>query len=132
MRAQLKEQKQDRPRFRDAGTHSNVFRHVILGKESAGGSSIAALNREPEEVRSQLRIIHKTPDLPAFPLVAHPRVSESLREAVTEAILRFAGDKEGRSMLRGIRMSGPSRADYRKDYLPLERLGLERYVVKGE
>jgi phosphonate transport system substrate-binding protein len=118
-----------KPRY--VGTHTNVHRNVILGKTDGGGSNTRNLNKEPQEVRSQLRILYETPGIPPHPLSAHPRVPERVRQAVIDAVLRLAEDKEGQVMLKAIQMSEPLRADYQRDYKPLEGLDLERYVITG-
>ncbi len=131
MRAQLKGKNKIQFTQRDAITHTNVFRHVILGYAAIGVSNIAALNKEPQEVSSQLKIIYKTQKLSPHPLVAHPRVPKRLRQAVIDVISKLAESNEGRDILKNIRLSNPVKADYKRDYLPLERLELERYVIIG-
>ena len=131
MRAQLKGKNKIQFTQSDAITHTNVFRHVILGYAAIGGSNIAALNKEPQEVSSQLKIIYKTPEFPSPPLVAHPRVPKRLRQAVIDAVLKLAKSDEGLDILKSIRLSKPVKANYKRDYLPLERLELERYVIIG-
>ena len=104
---------------------------MILRDVAVGGSSTAWLEKEPKEVSSQLKIIYKTPELPSPPLVAHPRVTKRLRQAVIDVVLKLAESNEGRDILKSIRLSKPVKADYKRDYLPLERLELERYVIIG-
>lgn len=111
------------------GTHSNVYRNVILGKTEAGGGTNVSFNKEPEEVRAQLRIIYRTPLSSPHPLVVHPRIPKNLSQVVTETILRLASDKNNYEMLSAIRIDKPLKADYRKDYELLEKLGLEKYCV---
>lgn len=108
-------------------THENVFRNVILGKAVAGGSNDRNFDKEPEEVRSQLRILYEK-DIPSWTVGAHPRVPERLRHAVIDAVLRFAKDKENEAMLKAVRMPKPMKADYKRDYLLLEGFELEKYV----
>ena len=131
MRAQLKGKNKIQFTQRDATTPTNVFRHVILGYAAIGGSNIAALNKEPQGVSSQLKIIYKTPELPSPPLVAHPRIPEKIRQAVIDAVLKLAEDKEDQDMLKKVRLSRPMKAYYKRDYLPMERLELERYLIIG-
>lgn len=131
MRAQLKGKNKVQFTQRDATTHTNVFRHVILGYAAIGVSNIAALNKEPQGVSSQLKIIYKTQELPSHPLVAHPRIPEKIRQAVIDAVLKLAESNEGRDILKSIRLSKPVKAYYKRDYLPLERLELERYLIIG-
>ena len=118
------------PRY--VGTASNVFRNVILGKIPVGGTLDTSFNREPVGVRSQLRIIYKTRIIAPHPLAARPDVPAKLRQAVIEAVLGFAENKENQAMLKAVQMAEPVKADYKRDYMPLERLGLEKYVIGGK
>lgn len=113
------------------GTHSNVYRHVALGLAAAGGGALRTLQKEAPELRDQLRVMYETPGAAAHPVCAHPRVPAAVREAVAAAILHLAQDKEGRALLRAVRIERPVPAVYERDYAPLERLGLERYIIKG-
>lgn len=109
-------------------THPNVFRHVITGSAQAGGVIRQTFDHETAEVRDQLRVLYETP--PAYPhlLVAHPRVPQKVRQALQEAFIKLATSVEGARLLEGIHMRTPVRASY-ANYQPLEKLGLERYVV---
>lgn len=111
-------------------THTNVYRHVLLGKAVAGGGVNNTFSQEPAEVRTNLRILLETPGVAPHPLSAHPRVSASVRHAVTEAILKMATEPVGRALLGKVQMPNPVRADYSRDYLPLEKFRLDRYVVQ--
>jgi phosphonate transport system substrate-binding protein len=110
-------------------THSNVFRHVIRKEAEAGGTVNAPLNDEVSAVRDQLQILFQTPPAASHPVVAHPRVTEAARKALTQAFLALALDAEGRALLKDIRTSTPVTASYQADYLPLEKLRIEKYIV---
>ncbi|MDP2794502.1 MAG: phosphate/phosphite/phosphonate ABC transporter substrate-binding protein [Sulfurisoma sp.] len=110
-------------------THSNVYRHVISGDVAAGGSVRAAFDSEPAAVRDQLRVLFETPAAASHPLAAHPRVNEALRERIVAALLRLRETPEGQALLKSVRMPEVERADYARDYRPLEKLKLEKYVV---
>ncbi len=56
-------------------------------------------------------------------------MSRALREQVTAAILQLADTEAGQRLLDGIQIPKPVSADYAKDYAPLEKLKLERFVV---
>jgi len=113
-------------------THSNVVRHVIQGEALAGGVINAAFQREPEAVRAQLRVLFETPGVAPHPLAAHPRVTVAQRKALTAAILRLRDDTTAAPLLQAVQMAEPIAADYARDYQPLERLKLEKYVVIEE
>lgn len=115
------------PRY--VGTHANTYRHVILGDATAGGGVNNTLANESEEVRQRLRVLYETPGVAPHPLAAHPRVSTGVRQAIADALLGLAASEDGRRLLAAVQMPQPRFADYARDYLPLERLRLERYVV---
>ena len=129
MRALLAEQEKISITPRYLKTHSNVYRHVIMGEAVAGGGVNNTLKREPPEVQAQLRVLFETPGVPSHPLVAHPRMPEGLRQSVTNTLLEMQNDPAGQKLLADIQMPKPVRADYAKDYQPLEKLALEKYLV---
>ena len=106
-----------------------MFRHVAQGNVAAGGGVNASFNDEAPEVREQLSVLYQTPGTAPHPVVAHPRVPERVRAAVAEAFLSLQRDAAGREMLREIRIPQPVKADYERDYRPLERLNIEKYLV---
>lgn len=110
-------------------THSDVYRHVILGKAVAGGAVNSTFNRESADIQAQLRILYQTPPSVPHPLSAHPRVPAQDRQAMVAAILRLGADPEDQKLLQAVQLTQPVVADYTKDYQPLEKLGLEKYVV---
>jgi phosphonate transport system substrate-binding protein len=112
-------------------THSNAFRYAATGKAAAAGGIGVTLVDEPEELRSTLRVLLETPGVAPHPLSAHPRLPEAVRRLVTETLLGMAQDAAGQAMLKDIQMPAPVRADYARDYQPLEKFGLEKYVVRA-
>lgn len=112
-------------------THANAFRHVATGKAAAAGGIAATLAEEPEELRAALRVLLETPDVAPHPLSAHPRVPEAIRRAVVETLLAMTRDAGGQSLLKDIQLPNPVRADHARDYQPLEKYGLEKYVVRS-
>ncbi|TXI95157.1 MAG: phosphate/phosphite/phosphonate ABC transporter substrate-binding protein [Burkholderiaceae bacterium] len=111
------------------GTHSNVYRSVLNGSLVAGGGINTTLNDEAPEVRSQLRVLYQTPESAPHPIAVHPRVPAELAKRVREAFLALAKDAEGQKLLAEIRMAQPTAADYQRDYLPLEKLKIEKFVI---
>ena len=110
-------------------THSDIYRHVILGKAAAAGGVNITFNRESADIRAQLRILYQTPPSAPHPLSAHPRVPAPDRQAMVAAILRLGADPANRELLQNVQLPQPVVADYQKDYQPVEKLGLEKYVV---
>jgi phosphonate transport system substrate-binding protein len=111
-----------------ARTHTNAYRQVLVGRAAAAGGIRATLDREPDEVRKQLRVLMETPAVPPHPLAVHPKVSPALRLALGKAFERWRGDAAGQALLQGIQMPRPVAASYARDYAPLEKLRLEKYV----
>lgn len=111
------------------GTHQNVYRHVLLGEEMGGGGVSATLDREPDSVRERLHILFQTPETPSHPLAAHPRLPLAIRERVTQAFLALNSDPAGRKLLEGVKLGGAREAAFTRDYQPLEKLRLDRYLV---
>lgn len=132
MRALLKEGHGLRVVPRYVKTHSNVFRAVLAGDVPAGGAIRSTLAQEPEAIRERLQVLFETPAAAPHPIVAHPRVPEKVRQAIAEAILRLRESEGGQKLLADCQLSDPVRADYGRDYQPLERLQLEKYVVRSE
>ncbi len=131
LRALLAEQTRVRINPVYVKTHSNVYRYVTSGRAAAGGGINNTLADEPDEIRSNLRVLMETPGVPPHPLSANPRVPESVRKSVTEALLRVATEPGGQALMAKVQMESLRRADYARDYLPLEKFGLDKYVVKA-
>jgi phosphonate transport system substrate-binding protein len=129
MRALLAKEHHLRFTSKYVGTHSNVYRHVFLGKAAAGGGVNKTLASEPAELRDSLRVIFETPAVAAHPISVHPRVPSEVQRAVQEGIIALAADPSGRRILGQLELSEPVAADFARDYQALERLGLEQYVA---
>ena len=129
MRALLTEQFKIRftPYYVDA--HNEVYRQVIFGEAIAGGGIKHTLEIEPEAVKQQLRVLFETPKTAPHCLSAHPRIPATVRQTVIDAILELDAKKSEGKLLERIQLASPIRADYARDYKPLEALGLEKYVV---
>ena len=110
-------------------THGNVYRHILNGTVAAGGGINLTLNEEPIEIRSQLRVLYQTPASAPHPLMAHPRVASKKIEALGNAIMALRREPLGMQLLKQVRMPEPTIADYERDYLPLEKLEIEKFVV---
>lgn len=111
-----------------AKTHTNAYRQTILGMSAASGGVRATLDKESDEAKSALRVLMETPGAAPHPLSAHPRVPLPVRQAVTQAFLKAAGEPALAPLYKDIPMSQPVKADYGQDYRPLEKLKLDHYV----
>lgn len=111
-----------------AKTHTNAYRQTMMGKAAAAGGLRATLDKEPPEVRAMLRVLMETPGAAPHPLSAHPRVPAKVQQAVRAAMLKLATDPALQDNFKDIPMSQPVAADHVRDYQPLDKLRLERYV----
>jgi phosphonate transport system substrate-binding protein len=90
---------------------------------------MATFQREPANMRKALRVIFETPATAPHPLSAHPRIPAQQRERVRQAVLKLGAQRKQAGVLEAVQMPRPVSADYRRDYEPLERLGLNKYVT---
>lgn len=109
-------------------THPNVYRNVLLGRAQAGGGVMRTLDKESPEIQAQLRVLYETPPTASHPIAAHPRVPAKVRDAVQRAFLKMGADATFAARLNIISVSVPVKADYSRDYAPLQALHLERLV----
>lgn len=109
--------------------HGNVFRSILNGSVAAGGAVNNTYNDEKPEIREQLRILFQTPTSASHPVIAHPRVPDAVRQAVKAAFLSMQKDPAGLALLKEIRVPQPLASNYESDYLPLEKLGIEKFVI---
>ena len=109
--------------------HGNAYRYTARGETAAAGGIRSTLQREPEELRSKLRLLYESPGFAAHPLAVHPRLPREVREKVASVLPQMKQGEEGRATLAAIPMKEPVPADYNRDYARLEKLGLERLVV---
>jgi phosphonate transport system substrate-binding protein len=110
-------------------THGNVFRSILNASVAAGGAVNNTYNDEKPEIRDQLRIIYQTPGSASHPVIVHPRVPEAVRAAVKAAFLALQKDPAGLALLKEVRLPQPLAANYESDYLPLEKLGIEKFAL---
>jgi phosphonate transport system substrate-binding protein len=129
MRALLTRQEHIRFTPRYVQTHDNVYRHVLLDRAPAGGGVKDTLDSAPDEIKNHLKIIYQTPPTVSHPLAAHPRVPESVRKKVVDAVLKLANDPANKGLFARIEIDKPVEADYDTDYAPLTKLGLEKFIV---
>lgn len=112
-------------------THNNVYRSVLQGGHAAGGGVNNTLEREPEALQQQLRVLYETPGFSPHPISAHPRVASSAAAALQKAVLGLQSSEDGLKMLDEIQMPKPRVVTQQADYQPLVELRLETFVVKA-
>jgi len=112
-------------------THSNVYRSVILGDVVAGGGIQSTLSAEPSELRAELRVLMETKRYTAHPFSANSRVPVNLQRQIQEALLEIAQTSEGSKLLEAAQLKDLIPVTIEANYLPLEILGLEKFVVRN-
>lgn len=112
--------------------HANVYRAVALGDIAAGGGVNNTLEREEANLRKSLKVLYETPGYAPHPLLAHPRISSKVREEIITAFLDLPRQIGGKTLLDAVQMPQPVRANYTRDYGPLEDLDLTPFVVLDE
>lgn len=113
-------------------THSNVYRGVLIGEAAAGGGVNKTLDAEPEEIRKKLRVIYESPGYRSHPIITSTKVSPSVREKILQSFIALGKTESGRTLLNGVQLNEPIPVSYQKDYLPLEKLNLDKLVVLDE
>lgn len=113
-----------------AGSSSNVYKSVLLGKSAAGAVLDVDFDSQPSDIKEQLQILIVTPKLAPHPISAHPRVPKRLHKAVREAVIRLDATPDGQKLLQGVQLTTPVRADYTRDYKHLESMDYEA-LTKG-
>lgn len=113
-----------------AGSSSNVYKTVLLGKAAAGAVLDVDFDAQPADVRSQLQVLIRTPKMAPHPISAHPRVPRQLQQALEIAVLKMHVTTEGQKMLQTVHLGSPVKADYARDYKTLEKMDYEA-LTKG-
>lgn len=113
-------------------SHQNVYRSVITGDALAGGGVNNTLEREPDEIKSQLKILFETPSFMPHPFAANPRISLNEQNAVKSAFISMKSNPAMAELLNKVQIPDPIEVNYEKDYQPLEKLNLEKFVVNSE
>jgi len=109
-------------------THDSVYLNVLLGQTAAGGGVRKTLDRQPEQYRDRLRIIHTTQKVASHPIAVHPRVPVDVRQRIQKAFMAMGDTAEGRALLARIPILQVGRA-VPKDYEPLKEMKLERFYI---
>ncbi len=110
-------------------THDSVYLNVLLGEADAGGGVQNTLSRQPPKYQAALRVLYKTQAVKPHPFAVHPRVPQQIANRVKAALLKLGDSQPGQLLLSKIPIKkiGPASLD---DYLPLKKLGLERFTVE--
>jgi len=109
-------------------SHQNTYRSVIAGDVIAGGGINNTFERESPEIKAQLKVMYTTPLFMAHPFVANPRVPLSEQKIIKETFISMKTDPSLMGLLDNLGIPDPIAVDYKNDYLPLEKLQLDKFV----
>lgn len=81
------------------GSHDSVYLAVAKGLVDAGGGVGRTFNNMPEEVKTQLRVLWRTPKYTPHAIAVHPELSSEVSQQLLKAIVSMADTPEGREAL---------------------------------
>jgi len=110
-------------------SHASVYRSVVAGTVEAGGGIESTLEAESPSIKSQLRILYKTAELPTHPIAAHPRVPAAVVKQFQEIVLAYANTAEGLAQFAKAPILKIGLATT-SDYKVLENMRLDEFFVK--
>jgi phosphonate transport system substrate-binding protein len=84
----------------ESGTHSSTVMQVVNKRADGAMIGLHAFQLMPEETRSQLRVIARTPPLSSLTYLTHPRMDDRQAQRVRQALLDFAASPEGRAFIQ--------------------------------
>ena len=113
-------------------THASGYRAVAMGDLVASGGVNNTLLREEAALRESLRILYETSGYAPHPFIVNPRVPVNVRKSIVDSFIALSDSDSGKKLLEGVQIPLPVRSDYQRDYAPLERIQLEKFVVLDE
>lgn len=87
-------------------SHDSVYRNVAHKRYVAGGGVVRTLRAMAPEIASQLRILWTSKGFTPHAIAYHPRVPVRDMESIKAALLKMQESKEGRKLLRNIKITG--------------------------
>jgi len=129
LRAQLAREFNLRFEPRYVKSHDSVYLNVVTGRMAAGGGVGRTLARQPSEVREQLRVLYTTLAVASHPITVHPRVPETVRSMVKNALIAMGESESERQLLAKIPLGTAGEA-LSEDYVPLQKMGLDAFYVE--
>ena len=114
------------PPIRYVNTHSNTYTAVVQDPSSVGGM-IRKTFEQAKRPGSDIEILFETDGYASHPYSAHRSLSAMERRAVQEAFFRLHNQTDFSTLLKKARLQKPGQANYKNDYLPIEKLHLEDF-----
>jgi phosphonate transport system substrate-binding protein len=84
-------------RFVDTSGFSNIIEAVLRGEADAGAAPTILLNNAPAEQRAQLQEIFRSPPVPSFFLLGHPRNGDVVLKKMHAALIDFSAIPAGKA-----------------------------------
>jgi len=66
------------------------------------------------------------------PFIANPRIPLGEQNAVIDAFIAMKNNPAISGLLNKVQIPDPIAVNYKKDYLPLAKLNLEKFIVNSE
>ncbi|RDE19432.1 phosphate/phosphite/phosphonate ABC transporter substrate-binding protein [Motiliproteus coralliicola] len=109
-------------------THSSVYLNVALRQVQAGGGVMSTLRAQKPELSDKLRVLYETQRVAPHPISAHPRVPETDRQLLQQALLSLSKEATGKKLLSAIPIREAVKASS-SDYEKMLDWGLDHYWV---
>jgi phosphonate transport system substrate-binding protein len=113
-----------------AGSSSNVYKTVLLGKSAAGAVLDVDFDSQPQDVKDQLKVMVRTPKMAPHPIAALPRVPKKVQESVAKGVQSLWKTSTNQELMRAVQLADPVAAEYKRDYRHLEAMDYEA-LTKG-
>lgn len=80
-------------------THADVYMGIYQGTYKAGSGVVRTFNKLSPRIKSQLKIVYRTEKIPAHPIIAHPRIPQSVKNKVIAAFEEMSKSPAAKAML---------------------------------
>ena len=109
-------------------SHSSTYLNVALGQAQAGGGVQKTLKQQKLAVQKRLKVLYETEKVAPHPIAIHPRIPKEHVKKITSALLKIGKSENGKKLLSKIPIKVIGKATI-EDYLPLEKMGLDKYYI---
>ncbi len=104
-------------KFIDTASFSNVLESIVRGEADAGATGTLLWDSAPAEQRAQLREIYRSPSVPGFLLLGHPRNGDVTLRKLQAALVDFVKTPAGQAFFAKTRQI---------DFRPIDGASLKR------